>query len=235
MNELVRVLLVDDQPLVRTGLRRILALEEGFDVVGECTDGSEVAAAVALTRPHVVLMDVRMRHMSGAEATQLLRRQPDTPPVLVLTTYRDDEVLAAALRAGAAGFLLKDAPGEEIVRATKIVAAGESYLDPSVTARVLDVYRSSAPRDARSSRLRELTARELEVLRLIGQGLSNEEIADGLVIGEATVKTHISRIFDKLEVRDRATAIVLAFEEGLVTPGMARAGRRRSELPKDSA
>jgi DNA-binding NarL/FixJ family response regulator len=231
MSELVRVLLVDDQPLVRTGLRRILAPEEGFDVVGECADGSEVAAAVASTRPHVVLMDVRMPRMSGADATRLLRRRPDAPPVLVLTTYSDDDVLAAALRAGAAGFLLKDAPGEEIVRATKIVAAGESYLDPSVTARVLDVYRSSAPREARSSQLGELTARELEVLRLIGQGLSNEEIANDLVIGEATVKTHISRIFDKLEVRDRAAAIVLAFEEGLVTPGMARGGRRGFASP----
>jgi DNA-binding NarL/FixJ family response regulator len=129
--------------------------------------------------------------------------------------------------------MLKDAHGEEIVRDTKIVASGESYLDPSVTARVLDVYRSSAPREAPSSQLRELTARELEVLRLIGHGLSNEEIANDLVIGEATVKTHISRIFDKLEVRDRAAAIVFAFEEGLVTPGAASGGRRGSAPRED--
>jgi DNA-binding NarL/FixJ family response regulator len=229
MVDRIRVVLVDDQQLVRTGLRRILADEEGFEVVAECVDGSEVAAAVATSHPDVVLMDVRMPRVDGAEATARLRRSPDAPPVLILTTYDDDEVLAASLRAGAAGFLLKDAPGEEIVRATRIVAGGYSYLDPSVTARVLSVYRTSVPFEKPSRRLRDLTPREVEVLRLIGQGLSNEEIADSLVIGSATVKTHISRIFDKLGVRDRAAAIVLAFEEALVTPGMVGGARGDNE------
>jgi DNA-binding NarL/FixJ family response regulator len=215
----IRVLLVDDQPLVRSGLRMILCPDEGFEVVGECADGAEVLDAVARSRPDLVLMDVRMRQVDGAEATRRLRARPESPPVLVLTTFRDDEVLSAALRAGAAGFLLKDAPGEEILRAARVVAAGDAYLDPSVTARVLAAYRSSAASDpASDQRLRELTDRELEVLRLIGRGASNTEIAGQLVISEGTVKTHIGHIFDKLELRDRAAAIVFAFDHGLVQP-----------------
>jgi DNA-binding NarL/FixJ family response regulator len=214
-----RVLLVDDQPLVRSGLRMILCSEEGFKVVGDCADGAEVVAAADKLRPDVVVMDVRMKDVDGAEATRRLRRQPGSPPVLILTTFNDDEVLSGALRAGAAGFLLKDAPGEEIMRAVRIVAAGEAYLDPAVTARVLAAYRVSAASDVTAqAQLRELTERELEVLQLIGRGASNLEVAERLVIGEGTVKTHITRIFDKLELRDRAAAIVFAFDHGLVHP-----------------
>ena len=214
-----RVLLVDDQPLVRSGLRMILCPEEGFEVVGDCADGAEVVAAADQLRPDVVVMDVRMKDVDGAEATRRLRRQPGSPPVLILTTFNDDEVLSSALRAGAAGFLLKDAPGEEIMRAVRIVAAGEAYLDPAVTARVLAAYRASAASDVTAqAQLRELTERELEVLQLIGRGASNLEVAERLVIGEGTVKTHITRIFDKLQLRDRAAAIVFAFDHGLVHP-----------------
>jgi DNA-binding NarL/FixJ family response regulator len=213
----IRVLLVDDQPLARTGLRAILCEEEGFLVVGECTDGEEVLDAVRRVSPEVVVMDVRMPRMNGADATRQLReRLTAAPPVLVLTTFGDDEVLSSALRAGASGFLLKDAPGEEILRAARRLAAGDAYLDPAVTARVLATYRQHPPLSSSESTLSELTQRELEVLRLVGRGLSNEEIADQLVIGEGTVKTHVGRIFDKLSVRDRPAAIVFAFDHGVV-------------------
>jgi DNA-binding NarL/FixJ family response regulator len=218
----IGVLLVDDQPLARAGLRMILVPEEGFSIVGECADGSEVLEAVRQARPNLVVMDVRMKQVDGAEATRHLRASlPDPPPVLILTTFREDEVLSAALRAGAAGFLLKDAPGEEILRAARVVASGDAYLDPAVTARVLQTYRTSAASDvAAQTRLRELTERELEVLRLIGRGASNTEIAERLVISDGTVKTHITRILDKLELRDRAAAIVFAFDHGLVRPNL---------------
>jgi DNA-binding NarL/FixJ family response regulator len=217
---MIRVLLVDDQPLARAGLRTILCPEEGFVIVGECADGTEVLEAVRGGAPEVIVMDVRMPRLNGAEATRQLRAaDPAAPPVLILTTFQDDEVLSAALRAGAAGFLLKDAPGEDILRAVRTVASGGAYLDAAVTARVLLAYReSSAPRIDVGSRLKELTQRELEVLRLVGRGLSNDEIAERLVIGEGTVKTHVGRIFDKLAVRDRAAAIVLAFDSGVVRP-----------------
>lgn len=213
---MIRVLLVDDQPLARAGLRVILCPEEGFLVVGECADGDEVVNAVRHLEPDLVVMDVRMPRVNGADATRHLRDQlADAPPVLILTTFQDEEVLSSALRAGASGFLLKDAPGEEILRAARALAAGGAYLDPAVTGRVLATYRqASANRPAPT--LPELTQRELEVLRLIGRGLSNEEIADQLVIGEGTVKTHVGRIFDKLGVRDRPTAIVFAFDHGVV-------------------
>jgi DNA-binding NarL/FixJ family response regulator len=212
----IRTLLVDDQPLARTGLRVILCEDEGFDIVGECSDGDEVLDAVRRFWPEVVVMDVRMQRMNGAEATRQMReRLPDAPPVLILTTFQDEEVLSSALRAGAAGFLLKDAPGEEILRAARRLAAGDAYLDPAVTARVLARYREAMP-SLGDSPLPELTQRELEVLRLVGRGLSNDEIADQLVIGEGTVKTHIGRIFDKLGVRDRSAAIVFAFDRGVV-------------------
>jgi DNA-binding NarL/FixJ family response regulator len=214
---LVRVLLVDDHALARAGLRTILCPEEGFLVVGECADGLEVDAAVRLRRPDLVVMDVRMPVMNGAEATRRLREDASAPPVLVLTTFQDDDVLSAALRAGAAGFLLKDAPGEDILRAARLVATGGAYLDAAVTGRVLDTYRLSGPASSANARaVAELTQRELEVFRLLGRGLSNEEIGQELVIGEGTVKTHIGHIFDKLGLRDRAAAIVFAFDHGLV-------------------
>lgn len=245
----VRVLLVDDQALARAGMRMILCPEEGFEVVGECADGADVPEAVERLRPDLVVMDVRMPRVDGAEATRRLRECPDAPPVLILTTFRDDDVLSAALRAGAGGFLLKDAPGEEILRAARVVASGDAFLDPAVTARVLAAYRATpggatlqetGMRDAPGSEgqrrhsssesrngpdasdaaraLRDLTPRELEVLGLIGRGLSNDEIAATLMIGEGTVKTHVGRVFEKLSLRDRAAAIVYAFDHGLVRP-----------------
>jgi DNA-binding NarL/FixJ family response regulator len=218
----IRVLLVDDQPLVRAGLTRILRPKAGFEVVGECDDGDEVLDAVAACAPDVVVMDVRMRRVDGAEATRRLRAaRPDGPPVLVLTTFGDDEILAAALRAGAAGFQLKDAPGEDLLRSVRVVAEGGTWLDPAVAGRVLDAYRTTAPAPAAApattaSAASVLTPRELEVLTLIGRGATNAEIASSLVVSEVTVKSHIGHIFMKLDLRDRAAAIVFAFDHGLV-------------------
>lgn len=221
MNESARVVLVDDQELVRSGLRRILRPQEGFDVVAECADGDEVEAAVADHAPDVVVMDLRMKRVDGIEATRRLRADDDAPPVLVLTTFDDDELLSGALRAGAAGFVLKDAPAEDLIRAVQRVAGGESWLDPSVTGRVLDRYRESAPVSTpeRDEPVDELTPREREVLALMGRGLTNAEIADELYISEVTVKSHVGHIFTKLDLRDRAAAIVFAFDHGMVTPG----------------
>jgi DNA-binding NarL/FixJ family response regulator len=216
----VRVLLVDDQPLVRAGLKMILGPEDGFLIVGECADGAEALRSVASPgpRPDVILMDVRMKGMDGTTATARIREMVGAPPVLVLTTFDDEEILSAALRAGAAGFLLKDAPAEEIIRAVRTVANGGAYLDPATTGRVLSAYRAGATQPRVTVPISDLTVREMDVLRLIGRGASNEEIAEELVITEATVKTHITRIFDKLGLRDRAAAIVFAFDHGLVQP-----------------
>lgn len=214
---MIRVLVVDDQELVRAGLRGLLRERFGFEIVGECADGTMVAAAVATLRPDVVLMDVRMPQLDGVSATTVLRCRPDAPPVLMLTTFDDEEALAGALRAGAAGFLLKGVPAEDLQRAVRTVAEGGAWLDPAVTGRVLAAYRS-APRPAAAPTLGTLTGREREVLALIGAGRSNAEIAAELVLGEGTVKTHVNRIFAKLGLRDRAAAIVLAFDTGLVEP-----------------
>jgi DNA-binding NarL/FixJ family response regulator len=213
---MIRVLLVDDQELVRSGLRRIFQTTDDVDVVAECSDGDEVTAAVREHEPDVVVMDVRMKRMDGVEATRSLRERDGAPPVLVLTTFDDDELLSGALRAGAAGFQLKDAPGEEIVRAVRTVADGEAWLDPGVTGRVLTKYRSSPPTNTKA--LASLTPREVEVLQLVGRGRSNAEIASELFISEVTVKSHIGHIFTKLGLRDRAAAIVLAFDAGVVAP-----------------
>lgn len=216
---MTRVLLVDDQELVRAGLRRIFQTTDDLEVVGECSDGSEVAGALSDCTPDVVVMDVRMKNVDGVEATRRLREQDDNPPVLVLTTFDDDELLSSALRAGAAGFQLKDAPGEEIVRAVRTVASGEAWLDPGVTGRVLQTYRGTTSTSAESrASIDHLTPRELEVLQLIGRGQSNTEIATELFISEVTVKSHIGHIFTKLGLRDRAAAIVFAFDTGLVAP-----------------
>lgn len=215
----VSVLVVDDQELVRGGLRRILRRRDGF-TVSECADGDEVVAAVAADRPDVVLMDLRMKRVGGIDATRLLRARHDAPPVLVLTTFDDDQLLSGALRAGAAGFLLKDSPAEDLIRAVRTVAAGGAWLDPSVTGRVLTAYRTVKPAGTRTdSRLGELTAREYEVLELIGRGRVNSEIAAELGISEVTVKSHVGHIFGKLDLRDRAAAIVFAFDHGVVAPG----------------
>jgi DNA-binding NarL/FixJ family response regulator len=216
---MIRVLLVDDQPLVRAGLDRILRQGKGFQIVGEASDGEEALRAVDDHRPDVVLMDMRMKGMDGAEATRLLRDDPAGPPVLVLTTFDDDEVLEAALTAGAAGFILKDAPGEDIVRATRAVAQGGAWLDPNVAGRVLHVYRaSSGGRAQRGAAVEELTARELDVLKLMARGATNAEIAATLYISEGTVKSHVGHILEKVGLRDRAQAIVFAFDRGLVEP-----------------
>jgi DNA-binding NarL/FixJ family response regulator len=217
----IRVLLVDDQELIRTGLRGILRPRYGFDVIGECADGSGVSAAVQELRPDVVLMDVRMPVVDGVAATAAIRRMPDSPPVLVLTTFEDEDVLAGALRAGASGFLLKGVPADDLQRAVRTVAQGGAWLDPAVTAHVLDTYREGSPTRTPSADLEVLTAREREVLTLIGRGASNSEIAEHLTLGEGTIKTHIGHIFAKLGLRDRAAAVVYAFDHGMVRPGGA--------------
>lgn len=223
---MIRVLLVDDQELVRTGLRGILRPEFGFDIVGECADGSSVPEAVHSLAPDVVLMDVRMPVVDGVEATRELRRRDRSPPVLALTTFDDDEVLAGVLRAGASGFILKGVPAEDLQRAVHVVAGGGAWLDPAVTGRVLAIYRT-APLTALSGGgappdLDALTGREREVLVLIGQGKSNAEIAAELFVGEGTVKTHINHVFMKLQLRDRAAAVVYAFDHDLVSPALDR-------------
>src|ERR1700730_7875606 len=217
---LIRVLLVDDQALVRAGLKMILGPEDGFVIVGECAEGSDSVQRVRSwgLAADVILMDVRMKGMDGATATARMREIAEAPPVLILTTFDDDARLSAALRAGPAGFLVKDAPADEIIRAVRAVASGGAYLDAATTSRVLSAYRSSGVAASTAMQISDLTARELDVLRLIGRGASNEEIADELVITEATVKTHITRIFSKLGLRDRAAAIVFAFDQGLVQP-----------------
>ncbi|GAB3696171.1 response regulator [Saccharopolyspora tripterygii] len=213
---MIKVLLVDDQELVRSGLRRILRRKDGFAVVGECADGGEVASGVAEHRPDVVVMDLRMKHVDGIEATRELQQAADPPPVLVLTTFDDDQLLSGALRAGASGFLLKDSPAEEVIRGVRSLAAGEACLDPAVTGRVLNAYRATSP--APPAAVDQLTAREHDVLVLIGGGRSNTEIAAELGISEVTVKSHVGHIFVKLGLRDRAAAIVYAFDHRLVTP-----------------
>lgn len=218
-DEPIRVILVDDQELVRSGLRRILRRRDGFVIVAECADGGELPEALAGATADVVVMDLRMKRVDGIEATRRLRAaDAGAPPVLVLTTFDDDELLSGALRAGAAGFILKDSGAEDLMRAVRRVATGESWLDPAVTARVLETYRSAAPASRAAPDIDVLTARERDVLIAMGKGLTNVEIAESLVISELTVKSHIGRVFAKLGLRDRAAAIVYAFDRGLVTP-----------------
>jgi DNA-binding NarL/FixJ family response regulator len=221
----IRVVLVDDQELVRSGLRRILRRRDGFEIVAECADGKELPGTLArLSAPgdpgvDVILMDLRMRVVDGITATRLLTDDPAAPPVLVLTTFDDDEMLSGALRAGAAGFLLKDSSADDLIRGVRAVAAGDSWLDPAVTGRVLHAYRGTAPAASPDDGVGEvLTPREVEVLRAMAVGRSNGEIAADLVISELTVKSHIGRIFTKLHLRDRPAAIVYAYDHGLVTP-----------------
>lgn len=217
----LRLVVADDQALVRAGLRLILRAEEDLEIVAECADGDQAVAAVTAYRPDVVLMDVRMPGTDGLAATRRLRDMgDDAPPVLLLTTFDDDEVLWGAVEAGAASFLLKDTPAEQLVAALRITAAGGSWLDPRVTPRLLARLRDArGPNESASARLSALTERETEVLTLMADGSSNTEIADRLHVGERTVKSHVTAIFMKLAVRDRAGAIVLAFDAGLVRPG----------------
>jgi DNA-binding NarL/FixJ family response regulator len=215
----IRVVLADDHQLVRAGFRVILSTEEDLEVVGEAGDGREAVALVTATNPDVVLMDVQMPGMDGIEATGLITSTTDSR-VIVLTTFDNDGYLFTALRAGASGFLLKNARAEELVDAVRLVAAGDALLSPSVTARVIErATRSSSDDSPADARLDALTDRESEVLVLLGRGASNTEIATGLFVSETTVKTHVSRILLKLGLRDRTAAVVFAYENGIITPG----------------
>jgi DNA-binding NarL/FixJ family response regulator len=214
----IRVLLVDDDALVRSGLRMMLAGAEGIEVVGEADDGRAVLGAVDLHRPDVVLMDIRMPQLDGIAATRLLRGQPAAPAVLVLTTFDADELVLQALRAGAAGFLLKDTPPPEIVRAIRLVAAGEAMLSPAVTRRLISRVADDglAGRGARARELLDrLTDREREVAIAIGQGKSNAEIAAELFMSVATVKAHVSRLLQKLDLDNRVQIALLAHDAGV--------------------
>jgi DNA-binding NarL/FixJ family response regulator len=216
---MIRVLIADDQALVRTGFRVILNAEPDLEVVGEAADGRETIEAVRTQRPDVVLMDIRMPNLDGIEATRRLAAAAHAPRVLILTTFDLDQYVYEALRAGASGFLLKDATAEELLQAVRVVAAGEALLSPSITRRLIADYARRPPPNERPAALDELTPRELEVLRLIARGLSNRDIARKLVLGDATIKTHVARIFAKLDLHDRTQAVVLAYETGLITPG----------------
>lgn len=217
---MIRAALVDDQAMVRSGLARILSPEDGFDVVAECADGREAVEKLPALRPDVVLMDVRMPALDGIAATKQLRGLDDPPEVLVLTTFGEDEVLWGAIEAGAAGFVLKDSSADDLIAAVRAVAGGGAWFDHAVAPRLLERYRrvvAPAARDA--ARLDLLTEREHDVLRLMSRGATNAEIAEGLHVAEATVKTHVGSIFTKLGVRDRAAAIVFAYDHGVVVPG----------------
>jgi DNA-binding NarL/FixJ family response regulator len=215
----IRVLLVDDQELVRSGFRLILEQADGIQVAGEAADGREAVRLGKELNPDVVLMDVRLPELDGIEATRRLRQAGVEARVLVLTTFDLDEYVYRAMRAGASGFLLKDAPREQLVTAIRTVARGEALLAPAITRRLIERFVDRpAPAEATPA-LAELSARELEVLRLVARGLSNGEIADELVIGEATVKTHVANVLRKLGLRDRVQAVVLAYESGVVERG----------------
>jgi DNA-binding NarL/FixJ family response regulator len=218
----IRLLVVDDQAMVREGFAALLAAQPDIAVVGAAENGHVALAAVAELRPDVVLMDVRMPVLDGIEATRALADGPEPPRVLMLTTFDLDDHIYDALRAGASGFLLKHAPAAELLHAVRVVAAGEALLAPEVTRRLISHFVAARPAsltDARPERLAPLTERETEVLRLVAAGFSNTEIAARLVVAEQTVKSHVSRTFTKLGLRDRAQAVVLAYESGLVRPG----------------
>jgi DNA-binding NarL/FixJ family response regulator len=218
----IRVLIADDHELMRGGLRAMLGAQEDLEVVGEAGDGAEAVEAALRLRPDVVIMDIRMPRVDGIEATRRLQAHGDAAPkVLVLTTFDLDEYVWEALRAGAGGFMLKDAPPRQLAEAVRTVAAGESLLAPAITRRLVERFVRTPPRGAAAHRERfaELTERELEVLALLARGLSNAEIGEQLFVSEATVKTHVGRVLAKLGLRDRVQAVVLAYESGLVEPG----------------
>jgi DNA-binding NarL/FixJ family response regulator len=222
----VKVLIVDDQSLVRAGFRMILDAETDVDVIGEAADGREAVEAVTRVSPDVILMDIRMPNLDGLEATRrIIDSTPDGPRVLMLTTFDLDEYVYEALRAGASGFLLKDTPPEQLVDAIHVVARGEALLSPAITRRVIEEFVRRPPASLRTSppELADLTARELEVLSYIARGSSNAEIAKELFVSETTVKTHVARILMKLNLRDRVQAVVFAYETGLVQPGQTTA------------
>jgi DNA-binding NarL/FixJ family response regulator len=214
------VLIADDQAMIRAGLRKILEAESDLEVVAEATDGAEAAAEAVRLRPDVVLMDIRMPVLDGIEATRRVTRTVPSVRVLILTTFGLDTYVFDSLRSGASGFMLKDAPPEELIAAVRIVAAGDALLAPAVTRSVVEEFVRAPPvRSPEPPALGELTPREREVLDLLARGLSNPEICSELVISEATAKTHVARILQKLDLRDRVQAVIYAYESGLVTPG----------------
>ena len=219
----IRVLIADDQELVRAGFRLILERQDGIEVVGEACDGVEAVQPAAESRPDVVVMDIRMPNLDGIEATRQLTRAGDRQPrVLILTTFDFDEYVYRAVRAGASGFLLKDASAAELVQAVRVVADGDALLAPSVTRRLIERFAGGTePQGTRPQSLDALTEREHEVLLLITRGLSNGEIAEALTVSEPTVKSHVGHILAKLDLRNRVQAVVLAYESGLVRPGAA--------------
>jgi DNA-binding NarL/FixJ family response regulator len=220
-----RVLIVDDQALVRTGFRMILDAEPDIEVVGEAENGSEAVTQARSLEPDVVLMDIRMPEMDGIEATRQVVGLTGctTPRVLMLTTFDLDEYVYDALRAGASGFLLKDVPAEQLAAGVRMVAAGDALLAPSITRRLIEEFAAAPAVAGPPTGLDELTPRELEVFKLVAKGLSNAEIAEQLIVGETTVKTHVTRVLMKLGLRDRVQAVVLAYEFAVVTPGRADA------------
>ncbi|HLM08629.1 MAG TPA: response regulator transcription factor [Thermoleophilaceae bacterium] len=220
---MIEVALVDDQAIVRAGLARILSPADGFAVVAECADGLEAVQRLPELRPDIVLMDIRMPRLDGIAATAQLQQAEGVGPVLVLTTFGEDEVLWGALESGAAGFVLKDSSAEDLIAAVRAVAGGGAWFDPGVAPRVLERYRrvvAPATRDA--AKLDLLTEREHDVLSLMARGATNAEVAATLFLAEATVKSHVGSIFTKLGVRDRAAAIVFAYDHGVVSPGWKR-------------
>ncbi|WP_030709266.1 response regulator [Streptomyces sp. NRRL F-2580] len=220
MSTPIKVMIADDQMMVRQGFTVLLNAQPDIEVVGQAVDGAEAVAKVAELDPDVVLMDIRMPGMGGIEATSVITGVPDaTVKVLVLTTFDLDEYVYEALRAGASGFLLKDASADQLAEAVRVVAAGEALLSPNITKRLITEFsRLGAPRAPSRARIDELTERETEVLSLVAQGLSNAEIASHLTVAEQTVKTHVGRILVKLGLRDRTQAAVFAYETGLVRP-----------------
>jgi DNA-binding NarL/FixJ family response regulator len=217
---MIRVVVADDQALVRGGLVAMLSAQDDIEVVGEAADGGTAVDEALRLRPDVVLMDIRMPNVDGIEATRRLAAHAGGPRVLVLTTFDLDEYVYESLRAGAGGFLLKDAPPARLAEAVRTIAAGEALLAPAITRRLVERFvRRPPPDTARRERFGELTERELEVLGLVARGLANAEIAGELFVSEATVKTHVTRILAKLRLRDRVQAVVLAYESGLVEPG----------------
>ena len=220
---MITVAVADDQGLVRAGFRSLLGFESDLEVVGEAADGEEAVALVERLQPDVVLMDIRMPRLDGLAATRAVVASGARTRVLVLTTFDLDEYVFEALRSGASGFLLKDAPAEELAAAIRVVAGGNALLAPSVTRRVVDAFVQRAPASARRTdpRLASLTARELEVLGLLARGLSNADICRRLYVSEGTTKTHVSNVLAKLGLRDRVQAVVFAYEQGVVVPGEA--------------
>jgi DNA-binding NarL/FixJ family response regulator len=218
----IRVLLVDDELMIRAGFAMILDAQPDIEIVGEAGDGQSAIEQTELLNPDLVVMDIQMPTLDGISAIRrILTSRPEPPKILVVTTFNIDQYIYDSLRAGASGFLLKNAPPEDLVHAIRVIAAGDALLSPSITRHVIEVFCTQPARRSPPSALGQLTAREREVLGLLAQGMSNTQIAEKLVVGLGTVKTHVARILAKLNLTDRVQAVVLAYETGLVTPGRA--------------